>query len=55
MVAKKQGCRSIAPADKQINEEMIHPTSPMVSNWNNTFHDHNRTPAEVKRRCLAFR
>ena len=28
MVAKKQGCHSIAPADKQINEEMVHPTSP---------------------------
>ena len=28
MVAKKQGCHSITPADKQINEEMVHPTSP---------------------------
>ena len=28
MVAKKQGCHSIAPADKQINKEIVHPTSP---------------------------
>ena len=31
MVAKKQGCHSIAPADKQINEEMVHPTSPNLT------------------------
>ena len=28
MIAKKQGCHSIAPADKQMNEEMVHPASP---------------------------
>ena len=28
MIAKKQDCHFIAPADKQINEEMVHPTSP---------------------------
>ena len=31
MVAKKQGCHSISPADKQINEEMVHPTSHRAS------------------------
>ena len=28
MIAKKHGCNYIAPAEKQINEEMAHPTSP---------------------------
>ena len=31
MVAKKQDCHSIALADKQINEEMVHPTSPQLN------------------------
>ena len=30
MIAKNQGCHSSAPADKQINEEMVHPTSPSL-------------------------
>ena len=29
MVAKHQNCHSPAPADKQINEHMVHPTSPL--------------------------
>ena len=39
MVAKTQGYHSIAPADKQINEKMAHPTSPLldaITNVGNT-------------------
>ena len=27
MVTKKQGCHSIAPANKQVYDEMLYPTS----------------------------
>ena len=37
MVAKTQGYHSIAPADKQINEEMVHPTSPINYNLSTNF------------------
>ena len=39
MVAKKQDCHSIAPAYKQINEEMAHQTSPRFNPINRKYRD----------------
>ena len=30
VVAKEQGCHFTAPADKQVNEEILHPTFPNI-------------------------